>query len=62
MNENIKFTADGIGYATDDTGVLVAFSREYTDRLVAIIRNEDGKYITAPLSDIEYVAEESNES
>ena len=59
MNESIKFTADSpVGaYATDDTGTLVAFSRAYTDDLVAIVRNTDGKYITAPLGDIEYVAE-----
>lgn len=59
MNESIKFTADSpVGaYEKNDTGTLVAFSRSYTDELVAIVRDTDGKYVTAPLGDIEYVAE-----
>ena len=59
MNEAIKFTADSpIGtYAADDTGVLVAFNRAYTDELVAIVRTTDNTYVTAPLSDIEYTGE-----
>ena len=56
MSETIKFIADSpIGtYATDDAGTLIAFSRTYTDELVAIVRTTEGSYITAPLSDIEY--------
>lgn len=61
MNESIKFTADSpVGkYAKNDTGTLVAVSRDYTDKLVGVVRFTDNSYITAPLSDIEYVAAES---
>ena len=60
MNENIKFTQDSpVGaYATDDTGVMVAVSRDYTDQLVAVVRITDNTYVTAPLGHIEYVSEE----
>jgi len=58
MNESIKFTADSpVGkYATDDTGVMVAVCRDYTDRMMAVVRLTDNSYITAPLADIEYVS------
>lgn len=60
MNENIKFTQDSpVGsYATDDTGVMVAVSRDYTDQLMAIVRLTDNSYTTAPLTHLEYVAGE----
>lgn len=62
MNESIKFTADDANgkYATDDTGVMVAVSRDYSDCLVAVVRGTDNKYVTAPLDDIEYVAAEES--
>lgn len=60
MNENIKFTQDSpVGsYATDDTGVMVAVCRDYTDQLVAVVRLSDNSYATAPLAHLEYVATE----
>lgn len=63
MNDSIKFTHDSpVGaYSTDDTGTLVAITRSYTDEIVAVVRDEDGNYITAPLGDIQYVAAESAE-
>lgn len=56
MNESIKFNkASKVGkYAKNDTGVMVAVSRDYTDALVAVVRLSDDSYITAPLADIEY--------
>jgi hypothetical protein len=56
MNEAIKFTNDSpVGaYAADDTGTLVGFTRSYTDVPQAIVRDTDGKYVLAPLGDIEY--------
>ena len=57
MNENILFVENGASYAINDTGVLVGFCRNYTDSLVAIIRNTSGQYITAPLTDFEYNGE-----
>jgi len=58
MNENIKFTkaAKNGAYSKNDTGVLVAFSREYTDQLVAVVRLTNNSYTIAPIGDIEYVA------
>ena len=60
MNENIVFVNDSAAYSADDTGVLVGFCRSYTDSIVGIIRNTDNKYITAPLSDFEYVASDAS--
>lgn len=59
MNENIKFINDSARgtYAKDDTGLVIAFSRDCTDSLVAVVRLTDGSYITAPLTDIMYVDE-----
>ena len=56
MNEAIKFTEDSpVGkYAKNDTGVMVAVSRDYTDKLVAVVRLTDDSYCTAPLNHIEY--------
>ena len=60
MNENIKFTKDSVygAYAADDTGVLVGFTRGYTDIPYAIVRLDTNKYVMAPLEDIEYVPTE----
>lgn len=59
MNESIKFTADSPtgAYATDDTGTLVGFCQDHTERLFAIVRDTNNKYVKAPLTDIEYVSE-----
>lgn len=59
MNESIKFINDAANgkYAENDTGVVVSFSRDYTDRLVAVVRLSDDSYTTAPLADIEYAGE-----
>ena len=63
MNENIKFTQDSpVGtYSKDDTGVMVAVCRDYTDQIVAVVRTEENAYITAPLGHVEYVAAEQGE-
>lgn len=60
MNESIKFTQDSVPagkYAKNDTGVMVAVSRDYTDRLVAVVRLSDDSYTTAPLADLEYAGD-----
>lgn len=59
MNESIKFINDAANgkYAKNDTGVVVAVSRDYTDRLVAVVRLSDDSYTTAPLADIEYAGD-----
>lgn len=56
MNESIKFNkASKAGkYAKNDTGVMVAVCRDYTDSVVGVVRLSDDSYITAPLADIEY--------
>ena len=56
MNESIKFTADSpVGkYDKNDTGTLVAVCRDYNDNVVGIVRLSTKKYVTAPLSDLEY--------
>lgn len=56
MNESIKFNkASTAGkYAKNDTGVVVAITRDYTDAIVAVVRLSDDSYITAPLADLEY--------
>jgi len=62
MNESIKFINDDPlygKYATDDTGTMIAVVRNYNDAVVGVIRLDDNSYVTAPLSDIEYVAAES---
>lgn len=59
MNESIKFTKDDPlygKYAKNDTGVMVAVCREYNDSVAAVVRLSDNSYITAPLSDLEYVS------
>lgn len=58
MNESIKFTADSPTgkYEKNDTGVLVTVCRDYNDNVVGVVRLSTKKYITAPLSDIEYVS------
>ena len=57
MNESIKFTKDDTlygKYAKDDTGTMIAVTRDYYDRLVGVVRLDDNSYVTAPLEDIEY--------
>jgi hypothetical protein len=56
MNESIKFINDAANgkYAKNDTGVMVAVCRDYTDSVVGVVRLSDDSYITAPLADIEY--------
>ncbi len=56
MNENIQFTADHeFGkYHANDTGVMVAITRDYTDKVMAVVRLTGGTYVLAPLSDIKY--------
>ena len=60
MNENIKFVKDSERgkYKVDDTGVLVAITRDYTNRVVGIVRLDGGSYVEALLEDFEYVADE----
>ena len=60
MNENIKFVKDSERgkYAVDDTGVLVAFTNDYTNRVIGIVRLDGGSYVEALLGDFEYVAGE----
>ena len=56
MNESIKFIADSPSgkYAKNDTGVMVAVCRDYTDVVVGVVRLSGDSYVTAPLADIEY--------
>ena len=63
MNENIKFVKDSERgkYAIDDTGVLIAVTRDYTNRVVGIVRLDDGSYVEALLGDFEYVASDNAE-
>ena len=60
MNENIKFVKDSERgkYSVDDTGVLVAFTNDYTNRVIGIVRLDDGSYVEALLGDFEYVSQE----
>ena len=61
MNESIKFIADSKSgkYAENDTGVMVGSVYTPYAGVLAIVRHEDGIYVEAPLSDIEYAAAES---
>lgn len=67
MSENIKFTKDATeyefpwmesygGYSENDTGVMVDITQDHTSRVFAVVRLTTGKYVLAPLSDIEYVS------
>ena len=58
MNESIKFTEDSpVGkYAKNDTGTMVAVTRDYNDTIVAVVRLSDDSYATAPLSHLEYAS------
>lgn len=56
MSENITFVNDSPtgAYAAEDTGVMVAICRDYTDIPCGVVRLTTGKYVLAPLSDLEY--------
>ena len=58
MIESIKFVNDDArgNYSKNGTGTMVAITRDYTNRVVGIVRLESGKYVEAVLGDIEYVA------
>jgi len=58
----IKFIADSkMGkYAEEDTGLLMQFTRDYTDAPVGIILLEDDSFVTAPLSDFIMDAENAS--
>ena len=56
MNDSIKFTQDDPRgkYAKDDTGTLVAITRDYTNRVIGVVRLDAGAYVEAVLNHIEY--------
>lgn len=60
MNENVKFVKDSERgkYSVDDSGVLIAITRDYTNRVVGIVRLTGGEYVEALLGDFEYDAQE----
>ena len=59
MNESVKFTQNDTRgkYEKDDTGTLVAITRDYTNRVIGVVRLSEGNYVEALLEDFVYVAE-----
>ena len=59
MNESIKFTKDAPNgaYAKNDTGTMVSVAYTPFAGITAVVRLEDGKYATAPVSHVEYDSE-----
>lgn len=59
MNEAVKFTHDDPRgkYEKNDTGTMVAVVRDYTNRVIGVVRLTDNSYVEAVLADLEYSGE-----